>query len=467
MKPIEPALFNPYLLPAEELSETTNGQFVSKDEALTPKEPVLEVFTDDRIVAGQYGQNDFVVINNKVGIGTNNPLAKLHVTGSSSVPSAIFIGNVGIGSTSPGALLDVNGLFRFQQDIRVNNGTDKLILSATSTTTELHSAGTTGIVFKNSGNNEIVRFDAATGNVGIGTSSPAAKLDIASTQSDGIIMRYDTSTAYQAWIRPYWNSTADTRIDFAINRAANSTPDVIMSVGYGGNVGIGTTAPGARLEISSSTAASLLNVKGVGGNAILFVSGSGTVGIGTTSPSQLLHVYKSNSGGLGGAIMIDNNNLAVANETALMFGDGGASYIRAAISSTTENAPYYGDIKFKTGLSVYSSLTTRMIIKGDGNVGIGTTLPAYKLDVNSSIVSRSNISTPRFSSAGGYVYGITNSPSWTTYLGGYTNNNATAPDGTTSAGTYTFTATVGGYDLYQTISSLTVGRVYTTGILRL
>ena len=77
--------------------------------------------------------------------------------------------------------MDVNGLFRFQQDIRVNNGTDKLILSATSTTTELHSAGTTGIVFKNSGNNEIVRFDAATGNVGIGTTSPATTLDVNGT----------------------------------------------------------------------------------------------------------------------------------------------------------------------------------------------------------------------------------------------------------------------------------------------
>ena len=52
--------------------------------------PVLEVFTDDRIVAGQYGQNDFVVVNNKVGIGTNNPLAELHVTSSTSIPSAIF-----------------------------------------------------------------------------------------------------------------------------------------------------------------------------------------------------------------------------------------------------------------------------------------------------------------------------------------------------------------------------------------
>jgi hypothetical protein len=46
--------------------------------------PVLEVFADDRIVAGQYGQNDLVVINNKVGIGTNSPAYKLDVRGSTA-----------------------------------------------------------------------------------------------------------------------------------------------------------------------------------------------------------------------------------------------------------------------------------------------------------------------------------------------------------------------------------------------
>ena len=49
--------------------------------------PVLEVFADDRIVAGQYGQNDLVVINNKVGIGTASPSNTLDVNGTARIRS--------------------------------------------------------------------------------------------------------------------------------------------------------------------------------------------------------------------------------------------------------------------------------------------------------------------------------------------------------------------------------------------
>ena len=105
------------------------------------------------------------------------------------------------------------------------------------------------------------------------------------------------------------------------------------------------------------------------------------MGIGTTLPLGPLEVYRSATGGLGGHIVLNNNGTAVANETALIFGDGNSTGFRAAISSTTEGAPFAGDIKFKTGVSAYSSLTTRMIILGNGNVGIGTVAPKYKLDV--------------------------------------------------------------------------------------
>lgn len=45
--------------------------------------PVFEVFSNDSIVGGRFGQNDFTVSSSgNIGIGTNNPTFKLDVNGS-------------------------------------------------------------------------------------------------------------------------------------------------------------------------------------------------------------------------------------------------------------------------------------------------------------------------------------------------------------------------------------------------
>jgi len=128
------------------------------------------------------------------------------------------------------------------------------------------------------------------------------------------------------------------------------------------------------------------------GQIALFDGSTGYVGIGGITPIGLLDVYKSTSGGLGGHIMLRNNGAAVGNEMAVMFVDGDASTMRAAISSTTEGAPYFGDIKFKTGLGTYASLTTRMTVSGEGKVGIGFT-PSYKLQVAGEITTHAGTNT--------------------------------------------------------------------------
>ena len=56
--------------------------------------PVFEVFSNNRIVAGKYNANDFVISGSRVGIGTNRPSAELHVSGSNST---IIIDGIRIG----------------------------------------------------------------------------------------------------------------------------------------------------------------------------------------------------------------------------------------------------------------------------------------------------------------------------------------------------------------------------------
>jgi hypothetical protein len=76
---------------------------------------------------------------------------------------------------------------------------------------------------------------------------------------------------------------------------------------------------------------------------------NGNVGIGTTTPSVKLHVYES---------ALDKSGVL--------------------INIATTSASYYS-------LNVQSAGTSRLYVRADGNVGIGTTTPAYKLDVNGDI----------------------------------------------------------------------------------
>ena len=105
---------------------------------------------------------------------------------------------------------------------------------------------------------------------------------------------------------------------------------------------------------------------------VLNIMGDGNIGIGTTIPSSKLHVK-------GGNIRLDNYWL-------LGWGGNG----NAIHGSTIDNF-----IKIRT------NNYDRMTINSDGNVGIGTISPAWKLDVHSSIVpiSGTGPSTPKLSHA--------------------------------------------------------------------
>jgi hypothetical protein len=186
-------------------------------------------------------------------------------------------GNVGIGTTTPGAKLDVNGPIVIGNitargdgseggQITFNNaansagpltldvdasGNGRLITTVNSANLSLGQlSGTGGVVLFYTANNERMRIDAS-GNVGIGTSAPTSLLDvngnaeIAGTLFLGASNHGNLgSDATQLFVR-------GNNVVFQ-NAAGSSTYVYVNSTG---SVGIGTSSPDASalLDVSSTT----------------------------------------------------------------------------------------------------------------------------------------------------------------------------------------------------------------------
>jgi septal ring factor EnvC (AmiA/AmiB activator) len=276
-------------------------------------------------------------------------------------------GNVGIGTTSvPSTLVVYN-----DSDVwhaRIGGASGELRIGGQTASGAVIQAYTPG------GSVRDLYIQRDGGSVGIGTFSPSAKLDVRGRQFVGGGTSAYVPTAGSSLIA---REAGDTFI--GVHDAGYG----VMMMGWDRSEDRGTIAVDSSQDIVFIT--DMATVDGAdnlsGKTPKVIIKGGGNVGIGATSPTGLLEVYKSTSGGLGGHIILNNNGSAVGNETAIIFQDGGVGDVRAAISSTVEGAPYLGDIKFKTGLTSYGSLSTRMIITGAGNVGIGTTSPGAKLDV--------------------------------------------------------------------------------------
>ena len=123
---------------------------------------------------------------------------------------------------------------------------------------------------------------------------------------------------------------------------------------------------------------------------------NGQLGIGTTSPGNLLHVYKANNDETSG-ILIEKAHGGLGTAASLFFGVASttestyAGIPKAAIFYERNLANGRGDIKFcndavdDTNPVSTAASDTRMIIKNNGNVGVGTVVPNEKLHVNGNI----------------------------------------------------------------------------------
>ena len=447
------------------------------------------------------GQVFIADVGGNVGIGTTNTSAKLHVTGSSSLPAAVFIGNVGIGTTNPQRKFHVedgsvfigdatyistagtnaNG-YRLDFDLTydsADSGTpaNKIRMHASSTWLGGFGISSNSLNYHSGYNHKFwitattsaygnlaMIIDGANGNVGIGSSSPAYKLDVA-----GSIYAYNywapvtaatyATTDYGAGMQVFGgtgsggltntiklltNGSERARIDangnfgigtsavseqldvyrantggwnprivardgtnaafigcyngqpgvFAHNNALNAWADLYLNttsptlsaasgkVFIGGNVGIGTSNPGAKLQVSSSAstlAASFQGNVGVG-NQVGYYYGLCSL-VKPTSGLNLNIMYASLSSGYGEILMSNYNDNTGAS--------GWASYIR---SYSNPGSDYSSILTFGTCAASTGAPVERMRITATGNVGIGTTSVTTRLTtyVGSGAISGTN-----------------------------------------------------------------------------
>ena len=380
--------------------------------------------------------------NGNVGIGTNNPGAKLEVAGQIKITGG-----------TPGAdkvlTSDANGLASWQSTAGLVGPAGPTgpqgPAGATGATGPQGPQGPAGLLTSGSAAGNTPYWNGSSwitnssnifnngGNVGIGTAAPGSQFHIA----DAVGVQNNPS-ANMALSR-VWNSASDTRassifhyystattndaLAFGVsggggtNGAPNTLAQIKMLIQASGNVGIGTTAPGTKLDVSRADAAGdgdaisfgsqtykmgklgentsdngvyLANVYGtnayidfrVAGNAVantkMRVHGNGNVGIGSTSPVTKLDITKSTAfnattPGLGYYNLHLSAPQNGVNDEATGITFGTTNNLNAQAGIYVQNSALYGTkMSFGTTNNYGIGSQTRMTIDNLGNVGIGT-----------------------------------------------------------------------------------------------
>ena len=344
---------------------------------------------------------NLLVPTGSVGIGTANPgVNRLQVDGTTQIGGALNAlgalnasglvtagaglvvpsGNVGIGTVSPGLnRLQVEGLTRINGNLGLgaDPGTSRLHVEGSARVTGLLSVaglGTDGGLAVNAG--ALTYFGPLRQMInlaGVGTGLGA--------QANTLYLRTGSNFAF------YQNGTHD---DAELSPGAGGTAVLVVR---GGNVGIGTASPGARLQVAGTAAVTgALTASGglsVSGGALVVPAGS--VGIGTASPTSSLHVEGTTllSGlvTLGSGLTIANSNaLSFTGATSQRINLNGAAYgigLQAStlyLRSFRNFALYQGGVHDNTDLSPGAGGTAAVVVD-NGNVGIGTPPGASRLAV--------------------------------------------------------------------------------------
>jgi hypothetical protein len=159
----------------------------------------------------------------------------------------------------------------------------------------------------------------STGNVGIGTSSPAQPLHIANTLAARVLL--DRTGGAQMSMAAQ-GSIADIGTSNAFPFRLNSNNAVRMTIDTDGEIGIGVTTPDGKLEVRQTSAADLFNLYDSTTNVFTVIDG-GNVGIREAAPQFDLHVKGLSARAIyGAAIGAGGTRYGVFGESESITGAG-------------------------------------------------------------------------------------------------------------------------------------------------
>lgn len=352
--------------------------------------------------------------NNRVGIGTASPANALHVVGDDEETSAIntatatsleVAGN-GPSTNSGGTMLfSANGgTWKFAAiKALVQSGNNNSVGDLAFSTRPESSDSTLTEAMR-------IKYN---GNVGIGTESPNAKLQIKTSASEveGISVLNAGNTSEIFKVIEDGSNGGYVDIRNSSNTSAirlNSSSDSYFN---GGNVGIGITSPSKLLHVKSPNSDTAETVAGFGNgdidigleiktngnggssldwgfNAVnarslvfdtnqnerMRITSTGNVGIGDNDPAKELVVKQISSAGSESIINIIAGNAGVA---GVYFGDSDDDIVGGIVYDNSADT-----LQLRS-----SNNQTAVTINSLEQVGIGTT-PSYKLDVNSGVTNQ-------------------------------------------------------------------------------
>jgi hypothetical protein len=363
----------------------------------------------DLVFAPDNSERMRIAVDGNVGIGTSTTTGvKLTVAGSTAFTFAQFsTAHVVLGSTNSSGSLFVNTP-SLNGSFTSGLGIDGSYASTTSTVNisavGVFSGGGYGGEFAFRTSFEGLTYERMRilkgGNVGIGTDSPAVPLQVRGDASAGgvsITTNTFTSASAGSSLRLRHNATSGNTTAIVENLIAGGTTigDLALNPS-GGNVGIGTASPTEKLDVVGN-----IELSGSGNRRLTFYSStnwrynfasvgdnfnvydadntnflqffySGTLAFKRASLLNALHVLQGGSVGIGTTSPIGVFSVKVATNTNFSVGTTGTELLLGA---------YNDAVSAYVPMQLYASEFNLM----SGNVGIGTTNPITKFEVNGGI----------------------------------------------------------------------------------